>query len=148
MSDCAELLRRYVEDNAQDAFTELVRQRGDFVYAVALRQLGGDGHLAADVTQRVFTDLARKARELSVRSTVSGWLYLPHTAQSLRLQIVFQLPPPRHRGQNSVYDVGTRRPAIHSNWINRRGSNGPKERSGCNSVIFPCGNSQNSYFHY
>jgi RNA polymerase sigma factor (sigma-70 family) len=71
----AELLRRYAADRSQDAFAELVRRRVDLVYTVALRQCGGDRHLAEDVTQKVFSDLARKAAELSQRGVLSGWLF-------------------------------------------------------------------------
>src|SRR5208282_4148506 len=38
-------------------------------------QAGGDAHLAQDVAQTVFTDLARKASSLSRRETLTGWLY-------------------------------------------------------------------------
>ncbi len=75
MQDSTELLRRYAEERTEQAFAELVRRHIDFVYAVALRQLSGDTHLAEDVTQRVFTDLARKADSVSRRPTLSGWLY-------------------------------------------------------------------------
>jgi RNA polymerase sigma factor (sigma-70 family) len=75
MTEDAELLRRYVRDRSEAAFAELVNRRVDLVYAVALRQVGGDEHLAEDVTQRVFADLARKAKELSSRVVLSGWLY-------------------------------------------------------------------------
>jgi RNA polymerase sigma factor (sigma-70 family) len=75
MTDSVELLRRYAADHAEADFTELVRENIDFVYAVALRQLSGDTHLAEDVTQRVFIDLARKAGSLSQRPTLTGWLY-------------------------------------------------------------------------
>ena len=75
MIEDTELLRRYAEQHAQDAFAELVRRRVDLVYSVALRQVGGDAHLAEDVTQKVFADLARKARPLSQRAVLIGWLY-------------------------------------------------------------------------
>lgn len=75
MIEDAELLRRYADSNANDAFAELVRRRVNLVYSVALRQVGGDAHLAEDVTQRVFADLARKARTLSGHAVLSGWLY-------------------------------------------------------------------------
>jgi RNA polymerase sigma factor (sigma-70 family) len=75
MIEDAELLRRYARDRSQAAFAELVRRRLDLVYGVALRQVGGDKHLAEDVTQRVFADLAGKAQELSSRVVLSGWLY-------------------------------------------------------------------------
>jgi len=55
------LLCRYAQEGDEDAFTELVRRHLNFVYAAALRQVGGDAQFAQDVTQIVFTDLARKA---------------------------------------------------------------------------------------
>lgn len=77
MLDDTELLRRYAEENAQDALAELVRRRIDFVYAAALRVTGGNAHLAQDVTQTVFTDLAAKAGALARHVALTGWL---HTA--------------------------------------------------------------------
>lgn len=75
MNDDAELLRRYAEDQADDAFAELVRRHVDFVYSAALRQLNGDAHLAADATQLVFADLARKAPSLVRHRVLAGWLF-------------------------------------------------------------------------
>ena len=37
--------------------------------------MGGDEHLAQDVAQTVFNDLARKAPALARRATLTGWLY-------------------------------------------------------------------------
>jgi DNA-directed RNA polymerase specialized sigma24 family protein len=70
MNDDAQLLRRYVDYRAEDAFTELVRRHVRLVYSCALRSVGHDAHLAEDVTQMVFTDLARKAPSLTERPTL------------------------------------------------------------------------------
>ena len=69
------LLQRYVADRSEPAFTELVRQHIDLVYSAALRQVNGDATTAQDVTQAVFTDLARKAPRLLRHLSLTGWLY-------------------------------------------------------------------------
>ena len=61
----SELLRRYVGEKSEPAFAELVQRNIDLVYSAALRQVNGDDATAQDVTQAVFTDLARKAPALA-----------------------------------------------------------------------------------
>src|SRR6266481_2315638 len=75
ITDDARLLNRFVKGGEEAAFRELVGRQFGLVYSVALRQLNGDTHLAQDVAQTVFTDLARKARFLSSNVVLSGWLY-------------------------------------------------------------------------
>ena len=75
MTPDSELLRQFARTNSQDAFAELVKRHVNLVYSAALRQVNGDEHLAKDVAQMVFTDLARKANSLSRRETLTGWLY-------------------------------------------------------------------------
>jgi RNA polymerase sigma factor (sigma-70 family) len=75
MLDDAQLLRRYAEEKSEQAFAELVRRHVNLVYAAALRQVGGDTHLAEDIAQSVFHDLARKAGSLSRHRMLTGWLY-------------------------------------------------------------------------
>lgn len=75
MNEDPALLRRFTDENSDAAFRELVERRIDFVYATALRQVGGDVHLAREVAQSVFLDLARKARTLAARPNLTGWLY-------------------------------------------------------------------------
>ena len=70
-----ELLRCYAKNRSDAAFAELVKRYIDFVYSAAFRQVGGDAHLAEDVTQSVFVDLARKARSFTERTVLSSWLY-------------------------------------------------------------------------
>jgi len=72
--DC-ELLATFARTNSEDAFAEVVKRHVNLVYSAALRQVNGDEHLARDVAQSVFTDLARKAGPLSRRDNLSGWLY-------------------------------------------------------------------------
>ena len=75
MTPDSELLRSYAEKGSEVAFAELVRRYLNLVYSAALRQVNGDAHLAQDVTQTVFADLARKAVALSQRQVLAGWLY-------------------------------------------------------------------------
>ncbi|MGN6555608.1 MAG: sigma-70 family RNA polymerase sigma factor [Verrucomicrobiota bacterium] len=74
----AQLLRDYAERHAENAFAELVQRYTDLVYSAALRQVYSP-ELARDVTQSVFTDLARKAltvsASLSPEASLIGWLY-------------------------------------------------------------------------
>lgn len=76
MDEDAFLLRRFAEDHAEEAFTELVQRHLPMVHATALRRVGGDAHLAQDVTQTVFISLARKASSLRGHGSLGGWLYV------------------------------------------------------------------------
>jgi RNA polymerase sigma factor (sigma-70 family) len=75
MIEDTELLRRYADEGAEAAFAELVQRHVNLVYSAALRQVGGEAHLAADATQLVFVDLARKAKSLARHRVLAGWLF-------------------------------------------------------------------------
>jgi RNA polymerase sigma factor (sigma-70 family) len=75
MTPDSELVRQFAQTNSEAAFAELVKRHVNLVYSAALRQVNGDEHLAKDVAQIVFTDLARKAGSLARRETLTGWLY-------------------------------------------------------------------------
>jgi RNA polymerase sigma factor (sigma-70 family) len=74
----AQLLRDYAQCGAEAAFREIVERHADFVYSAALRQTESPDQ-ARDITQTVFTDLARKAatvsQKLTPESSLAGWLY-------------------------------------------------------------------------
>lgn len=75
MTDDTTLLQRYARNCSESDFAELVRRHLDFVYSAALRQVNGDTHLAQDVAQLVFTDLARKASAVAGHRVLAGWLF-------------------------------------------------------------------------
>jgi RNA polymerase sigma factor (sigma-70 family) len=75
MTPDSELLREFARTNSEDAFAEVVKRHVNLVYSAALRQVNGDAHLAQDVAQTVFADLARKAGPLAQRESLTGWLY-------------------------------------------------------------------------
>src|SRR5258706_6687293 len=70
-----ELLGRFADEGSQEAFAELVRLKVDLVFAAALRQTGGDAHLAQDVTRGVFTARAGGASSLARHAVITGWLF-------------------------------------------------------------------------
>ena len=68
------LLRAYSEGQSEEAFRAIVQQHLKLVYATALRQVGDRG-LAEEVTQNVFTALARKPNAFQHEATLASWLY-------------------------------------------------------------------------
>lgn len=75
MTDSQRLLAEYVDEGSESAFRELVARFLDLVHSTALRLVRGDAHLAEDVAQIVFTDLAKMARTFSSEVMLGGWLH-------------------------------------------------------------------------
>jgi RNA polymerase sigma factor (sigma-70 family) len=75
MTDTQQLLADYVATGSEAAFRDLVSRYVDLVHSAAVRLVNGDTHLAEDVTQTVFADLARLARTLSREVMLGGWLH-------------------------------------------------------------------------
>jgi RNA polymerase sigma factor (sigma-70 family) len=103
MTDDITLLQTFVAEHSDAAFRALVELRIDFVHATALRQVGGDAHLAREVTQNVFLDLARKARTLAGRPNLTGWFYTSTRFAAAKAQ--------RTRGRRMNYE--TKAHAMH-----------------------------------
>jgi len=73
--DDTQLLRTYIENGSEQAFERVVERHIQLVHSAALRQCDGDTRRAEEVTQMVFTDLARKAERLKNHPLLIGWLH-------------------------------------------------------------------------
>jgi RNA polymerase sigma factor (sigma-70 family) len=109
-----ELLRRYHANRSEKDFAELVSRHGDLVYAVALRQLNCNADLACDVTQTVFTDLARKAAEVLARGSVPGWLYISARFASAKLLRTEQRRRQREQLASEMMEMNTPAPGFQA----------------------------------
>ena len=69
------LLRRYVCEGSEEAFRILVERHAGMVHAVARRRLNDNEAMARDVTQAVFTELARRAASLREDTVPGAWLH-------------------------------------------------------------------------
>jgi RNA polymerase sigma factor (sigma-70 family) len=72
--DDMRLLRLYAEHGDQRAFATLVSRHKSWVYSACCRGLK-DRHLAEDAAQAVFLTLARRAKTISPKVRLSGWLF-------------------------------------------------------------------------
>ncbi|MBN1669972.1 MAG: hypothetical protein JXR37_03000 [Kiritimatiellae bacterium] len=70
----ARLLTLFSRERSEDAFRMLVERHAGLVYGICRRGLAGDAELAKEAAQAVFIVLARKARKLRKRRTLSSWL--------------------------------------------------------------------------
>jgi len=75
MNESRKLLDDYAKSGSEAAFRELVARYVNMVHSIARRLVNGDDHLAEDVTQTVFLNLARKAGTMSSEVMIGGWLH-------------------------------------------------------------------------
>jgi RNA polymerase sigma factor (sigma-70 family) len=86
----AELLNRYAAEQSEAAFAELTRRHVDLVHSAAVRLMNGDLHAAQDVTQQVFTEVARQAKRLARHPALVGWLYTTTRQMASRMNRTVQ----------------------------------------------------------
>jgi len=83
-----QLLAEYVRGGSPDAVEELFRRHGALAYSVCLRRMGSAAD-AEDVASAVFLILLQKARSLTGRSSLAGWIHqcaVNATRNALRLR--------------------------------------------------------------
>src|SRR5438067_1581233 len=66
-----DLLQTFARENSDDAFAALVTRHLNLVYSAALRQVRSQ-HLAEEIAQSVFLDLARSAQKLKSDTLLSA----------------------------------------------------------------------------
>ncbi|MEO7414369.1 MAG: sigma-70 family RNA polymerase sigma factor [Opitutaceae bacterium] len=119
MTDDSELLRSFVQERSETAFAELVQRKAGLVYSAALRQVGGDRLLAQDVSQSVFIDLARKARQLADHPELTSWLYTSTRYAALNALRAKQRREQREQEAHAMQEI--ERPVVtEADWENVR----------------------------
>jgi RNA polymerase sigma factor (sigma-70 family) len=119
MSEDAELLRRYATDRSESAFEELILRHVDVVYSAALRLVGGHTHQAEDVTQEVFSELARRSERLVRHPALAGWLYTTTRLMALRSRRTEWRRRAREQKANVMNEI-LREPAAEPDWDHLR----------------------------
>lgn len=114
MTDTNQLLHQYAHHGSEPAFRELVTCYLDLVYTVALRRAGGNTHQAEDITQTVFSDLARKAPSLPPKVMLGGWLHR-HTCFVASTQLRFEIR--RQNREREAVQMNTLHAAPDDTWV-------------------------------
>lgn len=111
-----ELLQRFVRHSEQSAFADVVRRHLDLVFATALRKLT-EPQAAQEVTQNVFTVLARKAWQFAPDDSLPAWL---HKTALLESKSWLRGELRRRRREQTAAELGTTmktpddQPAFHA----------------------------------
>jgi RNA polymerase sigma factor (sigma-70 family) len=91
------LLRAYLDDGSEAAFAQLVGHYLPLVHGAALRRMNGDEPRAREVTQLVFSELARQAAKLVRHPALAAWLH-----QSTRWHATNLLRAERRRARHEA----------------------------------------------
>ena len=105
MTEDLELLSRYAAEQSEAAFAEFTRRHLDLVYSAALRLVHGDIPCAQDVTQQVFTEVARQAKRLARHPAPVGWLYTTTRLMALRINRTEQRRKAREQEANTMNEL-------------------------------------------
>lgn len=96
-----DLLARYAQQGSEDAFSTLVGRHMNMVYSAALRQVRSP-HLAEEVAQSVFTDLACSALKMKPDTVLGAWLY---RATRCAACVVVRRESRRQRREQVAYEI-------------------------------------------
>jgi len=107
------LLADYVKLGSDQAFRELVDRYVNLVHSAAVRLVDGDRHLAEDLTQTVFLDLARIAGRLPKAVSLGGWLHR-HTCFTASKMMRAQRR--RQRREREATEMITQQDHSAANW--------------------------------
>src|SRR5260221_9276360 len=97
METDSQLLEGYARHGSEPAFRELVERHINLVHSAALRESKGNVPLAEDITQAVFTELARHASKLVRHPALAGWLYTCVRLTSANVRRAQDRRPPREQ---------------------------------------------------
>jgi len=98
-----EWLQQFARAGSQNAFHDLVRRHIDLVFGTALRKVGDVGG-AQEISQNVFTALARKAWRFAPDDSLPAWL---HKTTLLESQSWLRGELRRRRREEAAAELGT-----------------------------------------
>ena len=98
-----ELLRDFIQNGDQGAFTAVVRRHLDLVYGTAMRKVE-DHSAAEEIAQNVFATLSRKAWQFARDDSLPAWL---HRTTLLEAKTWLRGELRRRRREQSAAELGT-----------------------------------------
>ncbi|MDP4648130.1 MAG: sigma-70 family RNA polymerase sigma factor [Akkermansiaceae bacterium] len=109
MTDDTALLERFTADGDEAAFAAIVSRHLPMVFGVCFRRTG-NRELSEELTQNVFTSLAKKASSISANVSLSGWL---HRAASFECSHALRTESNRTRKMKQLAELHTDPDPVH-----------------------------------